>query len=137
MNNFSRFKGQKAIVTGGSSGIGLAIARRLRAEGASVAVFDFDAKAFAALSVEFGAAHRFLSVDVTDEAQMNAAVTALVGLLKLTLRTLLVSPVATLTLLAICSPASSKEPLLLKSIHALRKAALPVVLVTVTGSVTG
>jgi 3-oxoacyl-[acyl-carrier protein] reductase len=79
MNNFSRFKGQKAIVTGGSSGIGLAIARRLRAEGASVAVFDFDAKAFAALSVEFGAAHRFLSVDVTDEAQMNAAVTALVA----------------------------------------------------------
>ena len=79
MNNFSRFKGQKAMVTGGSSGIGLAIARRLRAEGASVAVFDFDAKAFAALSVEFGAAHRFLSVDVTDEAQMNAAVTALVA----------------------------------------------------------
>ena len=79
MNNFSRFKGQKAIVNGGSSGIGLAIARRLRAEGASVAVFDFDAKAFAALSVEFGAAHRFLSVDVTDEAQMNAAVTALVA----------------------------------------------------------
>jgi len=79
VNNFSRFKGQKAIVNGGSSGIGLAIARRLRAEGASVAVFDFDAKAFAALSVEFGAAHRFLSVDVTDEAQMNAAVTALVA----------------------------------------------------------
>jgi 3-oxoacyl-[acyl-carrier protein] reductase len=79
MNNFSRFKGQKAMVTGGSSGIGLAIARRLRAEGASVAVFDFDPKAFAALSVEFGAAHRFLSVDVTDEAQMNAAVTALVA----------------------------------------------------------
>ena len=50
MNNFSRFKGQKAMVTGGSSGIGLAIARRLRAVGASVAVFDFDAKAFAVLS---------------------------------------------------------------------------------------
>ena len=79
MNNFSRFKGQKAMVTGGSSGIGLAIARRLRAEGASVAVFDFDAKAFAVLSAEFGAGHRFLSVDVTDEAQMNAAVTALVA----------------------------------------------------------
>ena len=79
MNNFSRFKGQKAMVTGGSSGIGLAIARRLSAEGASVAVFDFDAKAFAVLRAEFGAGHRFLSVDVTDEAQMNAAVTALVA----------------------------------------------------------
>lgn len=79
MNNFSRFKGQKAIVTGGSSGIGLAIARRLRAEGASVAVFDFEAKAFAVLSAEFGAGHRFLSVDVTDEAQVNAAVTELMA----------------------------------------------------------
>ena len=79
MNDFSRFKGQKAVITGGSSGIGLAIARRLRAEGATVAVFDFDAKTFAALSAEFGAGHRFLSVDVTAEAQVNAAVTELVG----------------------------------------------------------
>lgn len=79
MNNFSRFKGQKAVVTGGSSGIGLAIARRLRAEGATVAVFDFDAKMFAALSAEFGTGHRFLAVDVTDEARVNAAVTELVA----------------------------------------------------------
>lgn len=79
MNNFSRFKGQKAVVSGGSSGIGLAIARRLRAEGATVAVFDFDAKTFAALSAEFGTEHRFMAVDVTDEARVNAAVTELVA----------------------------------------------------------
>jgi 3-oxoacyl-[acyl-carrier protein] reductase len=74
MNNFSRFTNQKAIVTGGSSGIGLAIARRLRAEGATVAIFDFDPKAFTGLATEFGADHRFVSVDVTDEAGVSAAV---------------------------------------------------------------
>ena len=77
MNNFDRFKNQKAIITGGTSGIGLAIARRLRAEGATVAVFAFDPKAFAALGAEFGAGHRFLPVDVTDEAGVNAAVAEL------------------------------------------------------------
>jgi NAD(P)-dependent dehydrogenase (short-subunit alcohol dehydrogenase family) len=79
MQNFSRFKNQKAIVTGGSSGIGLAIARRLRAEGATVAVFDFDPKAFAALGAEFGTGHRFVQVDVTDETRVNAAVGELVA----------------------------------------------------------
>jgi len=79
MENFSRFKNQKAIVTGGSSGIGLAIARRLRAEGATVAVFDFDPKTFAALGAEFGAGHRFVQVDVTDEGRVNAAVAGLVA----------------------------------------------------------
>lgn len=78
MDNFSRFKNYKAIVTGGTSGIGLAIARRLRAEGATVAVFDFNPKAFAALGAEFGAGHRFMQVDVTDEVQVNAAVADLV-----------------------------------------------------------
>jgi len=78
MNNYGRFENQKAIITGGTSGIGLAIARRLRAEGATVAVVDFDPKAFVALGAEFGAGHRFLPVDVTDEAGVNAAVAEMV-----------------------------------------------------------
>jgi len=73
----TRFAGRGAVVTGGASGIGLAIARRLRAEGARVAVFDFSDKGFPALAAEFGAGHRFLRVDVTAEAEVAAAVAAL------------------------------------------------------------
>ena len=40
MGNAERFSGKVALVTGGSSGIGEAVARRLRDEGAHVASFD-------------------------------------------------------------------------------------------------
>ncbi len=43
-----RLKGRRAVVTGGAQGIGAAIARRLAAEGARVAVLDLNAKAAAA-----------------------------------------------------------------------------------------
>ncbi len=75
----TRFAGRGAVVTGGASGLGLAIARRLCAEGARVAVFDFSDQAFPALATEFGAAHRFVRVDVTAEAEVAAAVAALAG----------------------------------------------------------
>jgi NAD(P)-dependent dehydrogenase (short-subunit alcohol dehydrogenase family) len=45
MGNPDRFSGKVALVTGGSSGIGAAAARRLLDEGAQVASFDLDAKA--------------------------------------------------------------------------------------------
>ena len=45
MANAERFSGRVALVTGGSSGIGAATARRLLSEGARVASFDMDTNA--------------------------------------------------------------------------------------------
>lgn len=64
----SAFRDLVAVVTGGSSGIGAAVVRRLRAAGARVAVFDVDpGSADADLA---------LAVDVTDSASVAAAVSA-------------------------------------------------------------
>jgi NAD(P)-dependent dehydrogenase (short-subunit alcohol dehydrogenase family) len=61
------FDGLVAAVTGGASGIGAAIARRLMADGARVAVFDRDVSdpPEGALAVQ---------ADVTDDASVRAAV---------------------------------------------------------------
>jgi NAD(P)-dependent dehydrogenase (short-subunit alcohol dehydrogenase family) len=60
-------EGLVAIVTGGASGIGAAIARRLRSEGARVAVFDVNPDA--ATDVELA-----VRVDVADDASVRAGV---------------------------------------------------------------
>ena len=69
-----------AIVTGGGSGIGLAIANRLAAEGATVAIWDRDgATAEAAakgIEAEGGKAIVF-PVDITDRSAIDAAVAEL------------------------------------------------------------
>jgi 3-hydroxybutyrate dehydrogenase len=50
--------GKRALITGSTSGIGLAIARALRAEGADVVLTGFgEAEAIAALCAELGAVH--------------------------------------------------------------------------------
>lgn len=71
-----RYADQTALITGGSSGLGLAIARRLQAEGAFVAVLDHNPEEFAALETEFGDRGMCVQVDVTDEAEVQAAVAA-------------------------------------------------------------
>ncbi len=66
-----------AIVTGGASGIGLAIAERLSADGNAVAVFDLDGSAAEAAAdkiVAAGGNAIGLTVDVTDRRQIDAGV---------------------------------------------------------------
>ncbi|GAB3162334.1 SDR family oxidoreductase [Myceligenerans halotolerans] len=61
------FTGLVAIVTGGASGIGAAVAARLRAAGATVAVFDLHPDA--AVDADLA-----LAVDVADDASVRAGI---------------------------------------------------------------
>ena len=72
-----RSERRTAIVTGGGSGIGLACATRLAADGAAVAIFDRDgdsAEAAAAKIVASGGTAAGFTVDVTDRAAIDAGV---------------------------------------------------------------
>lgn len=69
-----KLQGSTFIVTGGASGLGAGTARALVAAGAHVVLADMNAVQGAALAAELGAATRFVSVDVTQEAQVKAAV---------------------------------------------------------------
>lgn len=60
-----------AVITGGASGLGLATARRLAAQGVKVAIFDFNEQAGEAVAKELGGV--FCKVDVTNEEQVDAA----------------------------------------------------------------
>jgi NAD(P)-dependent dehydrogenase (short-subunit alcohol dehydrogenase family) len=68
-----RFDGKVALVTGGGSGIGEAIARRLAAEGASVVVMDLQAGAAERVAGELASATPFVG-DVTDPEASEGAV---------------------------------------------------------------
>jgi NAD(P)-dependent dehydrogenase (short-subunit alcohol dehydrogenase family) len=69
-------KGIGALVAGGASGLGAATARALVARGARVAVVDLDGDKAAALADELGDAAVSYRADVTDEAEVEAAVAA-------------------------------------------------------------
>ncbi len=66
-----------AIVTGGASGIGLAISERLAADGNAVAIFDRNGDAADDAAAKIGATGGTalgVAVDVTDRAQIDAGV---------------------------------------------------------------
>lgn len=77
-----RLQGRRVLVTGASSGIGEACARRFAAEGAALVLWARRRERLAGLAEEIqreqGTAVHVMSVDVRDRAAVNAAVAALV-----------------------------------------------------------
>jgi NAD(P)-dependent dehydrogenase (short-subunit alcohol dehydrogenase family) len=77
-----QLKDTRAVVTGGVSGLGFAVARHLVAQGAKVALFDINDEKGAAAVAELGEANaRYFRTDVTDEANVEANVAAAVEFL--------------------------------------------------------
>jgi 3-oxoacyl-[acyl-carrier protein] reductase len=68
-----RFAGQVAVITGGASGIGLAVGERLAAEGAQVSVWDISQPALESLGSSI--AHK-VQVDQSDEQAVADATAA-------------------------------------------------------------
>ena len=67
-------KGCTAVVTGGASGLGEACVRELSANGAKVAIFDFDETRGRKAASELGDAIIFCKTDVSDESSVQAAI---------------------------------------------------------------
>ena len=69
------FKGRHAVVTGGATGLGFAIAERLVASGGTVTLWDRDDTAVAAAAERLpGTGVSAVTVDVTDDQQVARAV---------------------------------------------------------------
>src|SRR5918995_2183216 len=73
MSFADRFAGRRAVVTGGASGIGLGVATRLVAEGASVCLWDRDQAALDRAIGELGTRSSAVQVDITDWNAVAAA----------------------------------------------------------------
>ena len=70
------FRNRRAVVTGGAAGIGLAVAQRLAASGAQVALWDRDDRALASANEKLGGAAITQVVDVTDANAVDRAAKA-------------------------------------------------------------
>jgi len=67
-----RFAGRNAVITGGASGLGLATAKRIVAEGGRVALWDVNAETLARAASEVEVAHSAV-VDVADNGAVEKA----------------------------------------------------------------
>jgi 2-dehydro-3-deoxy-L-rhamnonate dehydrogenase (NAD+) len=70
------FKGRHAVVTGGATGLGYAIAARLVASGGSVTIWDRDLAGAQRAAKVLGSQVSAVQVDVSDHASVQQAVTA-------------------------------------------------------------
>ncbi len=70
------FKGRHAVVTGGATGLGYAIAQRLIASGGSVSLWDRDEAAAQKAAIELGNGTQAVPVDVAQQPSVAAAVQA-------------------------------------------------------------
>ncbi len=73
-----RIENSVFLITGGSSGLGLATARELVGQGGKVVLVDINADAGNARAEELGANARFVKADITREEDARAAVAAAV-----------------------------------------------------------
>lgn len=77
--NTLRFYGQVAVISGGADGLGKAIAKRLAAEGASIALFDINhamLQQTVAELREFGAVAEAYVVDIAEEGSVSKGLEA-------------------------------------------------------------
>ncbi|MGD9582154.1 MAG: SDR family NAD(P)-dependent oxidoreductase [Lysobacterales bacterium] len=66
----------RAVISGGASGLGLAVAERLCADGGRVSLFDVNQDKGQAAAAALGANAHFFKVDVADEAALTACIDA-------------------------------------------------------------
>ena len=66
----------RAVITGGASGLGLAVARHVSAAGGKVALLDVQEGPGRAAAAALGSGATFLRCDVTSEAEVNASMDA-------------------------------------------------------------
>jgi 2-dehydro-3-deoxy-L-rhamnonate dehydrogenase (NAD+) len=80
VSDAKRFEGMTAVVTGGASGIGLGVARRIAAEGGRVGLWDVDPARLKAAAAEIGASAALIAqVDVTNPSAVEHAALAAVA----------------------------------------------------------
>jgi NAD(P)-dependent dehydrogenase (short-subunit alcohol dehydrogenase family) len=68
-----QLKESNAVVTGGASGLGLAVAERIVAAGGKVTLFDVNEAQGAAAAAALGERAAFIAADVSDESAVTAA----------------------------------------------------------------
>ena len=70
------FEAKHALITGAGSGIGAAVARKMHGEGATVVLADVSLERAQAVADELGERASAIELDVSDEAQVRAAIEA-------------------------------------------------------------